>query len=229
MNLTEDLNKFNLACDEIFNGKYILIDLKLNKLLSVILNSAPLTSIVNHCLKAYDFESNLSSLLSKHIATNLQLPENDNEIVAFCFNLIQKICKKEIDFHDFTSRFFASNEQNGENEFNNFIDKIIKPFQNSVNNFYKTLLIENAKNELENSMFQKLIEQIHLIVNQVDSYHLNPLEKDEFLTLLNSLYLSCKNNDKKMVFAILIGVDYFTKCHKKTRSAYNILKETFDR
>ena len=35
-------------------------------------------------------------------------------------------------------------------------------------------------------------------------------------------------NDKKLVFSLMIGLDYFTRAHKKSRNAYLTLEECFE-
>ena len=52
-------------------------------------------------------------------------------------------------------------------------------------------------------------------------------EKEEFTLLLNALYIASENNDKKQVFALMIGLDYFTKVNKRARNAYLSLEECF--
>ena len=70
---------------------------------------------------------------------------------------------------------------------------------------------------------------IKLIVKNLDSYKLNMNQKEEFTMMLNSLYLASEKNDKKLVFSLMIGLDYFTKCNKKSRHAYLMLEECFER
>ena len=46
--------------------------------------------------------------------------------------------------------------------------------------------------------------------------------------LLNSLYLASEKNDKKLVFSLMIGLDYFTKANKRAREFYYMIEECFN-
>ena len=70
---------------------------------------------------------------------------------------------------------------------------------------------------------------IKLILKNLDLYKLNINQKEEFTMLLNSLYLASEKNDKKLVFSLMIGLDYFTKANKKSRNAYLSLEECFEK
>ena len=61
----------------------------------------------------------------------------------------------------------------------------------------------------------------------MEVFRLKVNEKEEFTLLLNALYIASENNDKKQVFALMIGLDYFTKVNKRARNAYLSLEECF--
>ena len=69
---------------------------------------------------------------------------------------------------------------------------------------------------------------IKLILKNIDSCKLNMNQKEEFTMLLNSLHMASEKNDKKLVFSLMIGIDYFSKSNKKARNAYYMLEECFE-
>ena len=68
---------------------------------------------------------------------------------------------------------------------------------------------------------------IKLVVKNLDSYKLNMNQKEEFTMLLNSLYLASEKNDKKLVYTLMVGIDYFVKYNKRAKDIYLQLKDCF--
>ena len=66
-------------------------------------------------------------------------------------------------------------------------------------------------------------------MQNLDNFKLNLNQKEEFSMLLNSLFTASEKNDKKLVFALMIGLDYFTKANKKLRKTYLSLEECFEK
>ncbi len=227
MNNIQELIPFNTACDEFIAGRYILADVKIASLLKLIATDEKLTDIISSALKGYDFNANFEkAVLEKDNNFSLVLPEDTMQIIAFVFNLLYRFDNKMLNFYDFISKYFASNDGAGK-EFYNFADNVIIPFKEAINNAYSNRHIIVDTSEYQNNYYNKIKTQVKLILSNVDSYKLKMNEKEEFTMLLNSLYLASDRNDKKMVYSIMIGLDYFTKYYKKTRSAYLTLEECF--
>ena len=229
MSNIQELNQFNNACDEFVSGKYILIDLKISSILNIIANDEKLTNIVNSCLQ----ECSFSALAKKHMinnseTTSFSLPSTDKEIVSFVYNLLYKFNAKTIDFYEFLKVYYNA-ENAGGNEFSEFANTIITPFKNAINSIYSKRHVLVETNDYQNNIYNKIMTTIKLIVKNLDSYKLNMNQKEEFTMMLNSLYLASEKNDKKLVFSLMIGLDYFTKCNKKSRHAYLMLEECFER
>ena len=65
-------------------------------------------------------------------------------------------------------------------------------------------------------------------MDNINGYKLKMNEKDEFTMLLNSLYIAAEKNDKKLVYSLMVAIDYFSRYNRKTRSAYFMLQECFN-
>lgn len=226
MNNIQELIPFNTACDEFIAGRYILADVKIASLLDLIAKDEKLTDIVSSALKGFDFNACFESLFKDKESFESSLPDDDMQIIALVFNLLYRFNNKMINFYDFITKYFASNDGAGK-EFYNFANNIIIPFKEAINKAYSNRHIIVDTSEYQNNYYNKIKAQVKLILSNADNYKLKMNEKEEFTMLLNALYLASDRNDKKMVYSIMIGLDYFTKFYKKTRSAYLSLEECF--
>ena len=228
MNNIQELKTFNNACDEFISGKYLLIDIKLASILKIIEEDEKLRNIVNSCLKDYDF----SVEFKKHTALTeeknlLTLPNSDHEIVAFIYNLLYKFKTGKIDFYQFLMEFFGT-ESTNKKEFAEFANTIITPFKSAINHIYSKRHILVETDDYQNNVYNKIMSIIKHIIKNIDSFKLHMNQKEEFNMLLNSLYYASEKNDKKLVYSLMIGLDYFSKSNKKTRVAYLSLEECFE-
>lgn len=225
----QELKSFNNACDEFISGKYLLVDIKINSILNLIDNDEKLSNIINSCLQDYDFSAEYKKYaINNDEETKLSLPSSDKEIIAFVYNLLYKFKSGNLDFYQFLSTFYGFETSNNK-EFNNFAKSVITPFKDAINNVFSKRHIIVESNDYQNNVYNKIMSTIKLILKNLDLYKLNMNQREEFTMLLNSLYLASEKNDKKMVYSLMIGLDYFTKSNKKSRVAYLSLEECFEK
>ncbi len=219
----QELSIFNKACDELVSGKYILIDVKINYILSAINNDPKIKDIVLNCTNECNFVDlfNSATIEGKFIT-----PNSPKQIISLVFNLLYRIKNKDIDFYEFLNLYFNEDE-NAETQFSTFSNKIILPFKQAVGELFikSHLIVESA--EYQNNHYNKIKTTVNLILNNMSNFKLNDNDKQEFTLLLNSLYKASENNDKNLVYSLMIGLDYFTKCNKKLRKTYLSLEECF--
>ncbi len=222
-----DIKSFNNACDEFLLGKYILAEVKISSLLQTINENEKLKNIVLDSRENFDFNNMLKHCISnsndKHIIT---LPNNDKEILAFVYDLLNFFEQKQFSLYDFAHKFFT-NDDNPNQEIAEFANKIILPFKNAVNNIYCKTHVIVSTDEYQQNHYNKIMSVVREILTKVDNYKLKMTEKEEFTLLLNSLYQASSKNDKKFVYSLMVGLDYFSKYHKRTRSAYIMLEDCF--
>lgn len=223
-----ELSAFNSACDEFISGKYILADIKIASILKCIAADEKLKNIISSCLENYDFLTNFeNSVQETPNGFNLNLPANEKEIIAFTFSLLFRFDNKQLNFYDFLSKYFAIEDEPMGKEIVNFAKLVMLPFKNSVNSLYSKRHILVDADDYQKNYYNKIINAIRLIVANVDAYKLKMNEKEEFTMLLNSLYIASEKNDKKLVFSLMIALDYFSRINKKIRNAYLTLEECF--
>lgn len=228
MTQIQELLPFNNACDEFISGKYILIDLKISSILNIISQDEKLLNIVNSCLKNYDFATQSKQhMINNDERTRFSLPDNDKDIVAFVYTLLYRFNTKMLDLYDFLKVFYNA-ENAGSKEFGDFAQTIITPFKNAINSIFEKRHVLVESSDYQSNIYNKIMTTIKLIVKNLDSYKLNMNQKEEFTMMLNSLYIASERNDKKLVFSLMIGLDYFAKSNKKARNAYHMLEECFE-
>ena len=228
MSEIQELKQFNNSCEEFMMGKYILADIKISSILKLIAENEKLNNIVSSCLQDYNFESEFKkyAIITEDNAS-FSIPSNDKEIIAFVYNLLYKFSIGSIKFQDFLTRFYIIENINGKG-FEIFSKNVIYPFKNAINNVYSKRHILVETKDYQNNIYNKIMSTIKLILKNVDMYKLNMNQKEEFTMLLNTLFFSSEKNDKKMVYSLMIGLDYFTKANKKARIAYLSLEECFE-
>lgn len=223
-----ELSAFNTACDEFVAGKYILADIKIASILKLIDADEKVKNIVASTLNKFDFVEYFKQNMveNSNETFTLIMPTDEKEIIAFVYSLLYRFNNKEIDFYTFLNKFYKTDDVLGQ-EFKKFAESIILPFKTALNSLYsKRHIIVNA-NDYQTNYYNKIMSTIRLIVGNIDNYKLKMNEKEEFTMLLNSLYLASEQNDKKLVFSLMIALDYFSRYNKRVRNDYLSLEECF--
>ena len=229
MNTIQELIDFNNACDEFIAGKYILVDIKIGSILSIIKDDEKLKSIIADSLVNFDFNTKLKELIiSTENGYRLAMPTDDDEIIAFVYCLLTNFKNNDLDFYQFLTKLYNKEDEINNKDFNNFASTIMIPFKNAINTLYSRRHVLVNSNDYQDNYYNKIKTTIRLIVDNIDNFKLKLNEKEEFTMMLNSLYLASEKNDKKLVFSLMIGLDYFTKCNKRARNAYLSLEECFE-
>lgn len=226
----QELIPFNTACDEFITGKYILSEMKISSILKLISADDKLKNIISSCLDNFDFVNALEKCtIETPEETSLVLPKDEKQLVAFVFSLLYRFDAKMLDFLGFISKYFKADDENASKQFDAFAKTIIAPFKDAINNLFSRRYVIASTDDYQENYYNKIKATIKLILREIDSFKLKLNQKEEFNMLLNSLYFSAEKNDKKMVYSLMIGLDYFSKANKHTRNAYLSLEECFGR
>lgn len=208
----QDLNQFNITCDQLLNGKYILIDTKISSLLKIIEENEKLKNIVSSSLNEFDF----SYAFNGEINANSILPYSEKEIVSFVYTFLYKFKNNELNLGD-----------NANETLNQLIPNFLPSFQSAIKSLYNKSHQEVESDEFQNNIYNNLKSTITLVLENLDNYKFTTTNKEEFLMLANSLFSASEKNDKNLVYSLMIGLDYFTQRNKKLRSIYLALEECF--
>lgn len=244
--------EFIKACDEMINGKFILADVKIMKILNAIANCEPIYRYVQECLIDFNFEKEYAraGVKNQFSNENFSAPTNQKQLVAMVFSLLVEFDKKQIDFYKFVTTNFATLNKGGEYE--NFVNALIVPFKNAIaQNFGLVQKQENVEhankiaeqtpqqnksveqNLTEPTELEKLDEEqqiwknIGLLVDNVIQAvsvdrKLKGDAKEQCLYALKSIKYSFKYKDMRLVSSLFMAVQVLTQ---KSRSLGFVLNE----
>ena len=153
------------------------------------------------------------------------LPTDEKSIVCIVYNLLYQFSNKDIGFYDFLNEYFAN--ENTSMGFETFCRSVIIPFEQSINSLYSRRYVLVESEEFQENYYNRIKSTIRKVFEELDTLKLKPIQKDELSTLLNSLYIASENSDKKTVFALMIGLDYFTKYNKHAIEVFESLEACF--
>lgn len=170
----EQLQEFVSACNDFADGKFILADIKISKILRLISKTPQLYDLIAECMINYDFEKEYENAKIGKDNTAFQLPTETHKIIPFVFCLLVEIDSKKINFNEFLkTQFPYANNQN--EEYLAFSKSVIVPFRDAIANLFN---IETEQFHTEQEVMQKdiiaekLAEQSNLqeekMINQND-------------------------------------------------------------
>ena len=129
-----EIFNFFSACDEFIEGKFILADIKIAKILRAISESNIIYNLIAESLINYDFQKEYDALHDyslEHHNGILTLPNDSQMVIPFAFSLLVEIDSKQINFNEFLAKEFP-NASSQKEEYTVFANQIILPFKNAV-------------------------------------------------------------------------------------------------
>ena len=134
----EEINAFVVACNELIEGKFILADIKIAKILRAISSSNEIYNLIAESMINYDFPREYEKIRQMNQEDHsgyMQLPQDSQVIIPFVFSLLVEIDCKHLDFSEFLSQNFPiSNNQ--KEEYDSFARHIVLPFRNAIANIF---------------------------------------------------------------------------------------------
>lgn len=199
----KNIKNFFQACNEMINGRFILSDVKISKILNCIANSNVLYDLFAKCMVDFNYKTEFrnAKVTNKINGGYFVLPTDEKRIVALVFCFLIDVDNNRINLQNFINENFFSPD--GYNiSYSNFSLNVLVPFKNSVSN----LLCVNENGEDINSYgYEDSSEQIAMdgfeeeedCLSQQASKHseINLLYAD-FLRALNQLYSAVKKHRK---------------------------------
>ncbi len=220
-----DLDRFNEACDEFVNGKYILADLKLSSILKSIAYSEKIKNLITKCLEGVDVNALYEKVLNPE--NQVVMPNDAKSVVALVFSILYNIDNGNINFFDFLSMYFKSQNELTAKDFEEFSNIVISPFKKAINVLYANEHLLSDSREYQSNVYNKVKRVAELELKNLTSYRLKPIAEEELQILLEALITASDNNDKQYTFALMISFDYFTQINKKCRPIFAELQNCF--
>lgn len=160
-----------LSCNEMIDGKFILADSKISKILKDITESKEVYNLLSECMANFNFEREFIRAKIK-LPTKpgyFKMPDEKYKILPMVFCILVDISKHKIDFQTFLRDYFSV-EDGKISEYENFANEVIKPFRNAISDMFELPLVieeriqkiqknDPLQNRKERMEEQKRIEQ----------------------------------------------------------------------
>lgn len=158
---TDEITAFVSACNEFVEGKFILADIKVSKILRAVSNSSKIYDLVAESLINYNFNKEYEKLHKKMVAENrgyIELPLDNQSIIPFVFCLLVEIDSKRISFNDFLTKEFPMLSTQKE-EYDSFAQHLVIPFRNAIAQIFGVNAKEYNFEEKEKTEVREVIDK----------------------------------------------------------------------
>ena len=138
------INNLINSCDELINGKFILSEYKIAKILKDIGESKEVYKLLAECMQNFNFDREFSRAEITLPRKKFVLPEEPEKILPFVFCLLMEINNKKLDLNSFLNEYYFDEE--GVDPFSKFASETVKPFRNIIYNYFKEEEAEPEQN-----------------------------------------------------------------------------------
>lgn len=250
---TQKLKNFIVACNEMIDGKFILSDIKIAKILKAIAGSILLYNLFTKSLVDFNFELEMRNAKTSNRVNGgyFKMPNEHKKIIALVFCLLLEVDNKKIKLQQFiTDNFYSSEGYNI--SYSNFSMVMLVPFKNAVLNAINIKEDGSLIKEIESEKLQKNQIKMGRVlsntkVNKVEETNLeyanlrvslNELanairlntklrenEKQELLIIVNAIF-DCMDEQKvKIIMALTIAFEHTLGKNKIIAYYYNKYKK----
>lgn len=175
----EGVSNFISACNELVDGKFILADIKISKILKAISESTDVYNLIAESMINYDFDKEFAKAVVKDTngIEKFQLPDENEKIIPLVFCLLVEMDSKRINFNEFVKvQFPLANNQN--EEYQAFAKTIVIPFRNAIADYFDVDIETTNKlaedEELRNIIDEKIKE--HMLEKEMEEQVEEPEE-----------------------------------------------------
>lgn len=187
----ENLAKINnliTNCNELINGKFLLINTKILAILDSINDSEEVYDLLANCMTNFNFESEFNkATLKNYQAKKITLPDEPEKILPFVFCMLVNIKNNEIDLDNFLKLYYSNLGDKGE-QIKCFIQDFIVPFRDLIAKYFnievKEMKEETKLEEIENNQTEELnasIKQEELDDKNEEEAEHNKIKSNDFI------------------------------------------------
>lgn len=218
-NEKNELKQFFSACNEMIDGRFILSDIKIGKILTAIANSNILYDVVARCMTNFNFRTELlnAKVDNKVNGGYFVLPSDERKIIALVFCLLLEVDKGKMNLQSFVNENFYSTE--GYNiSYSNFAINVLVPFKNS---FLNILQITEDGEPIK--MFNEEVNTNQIVMDGIGEEQVSPTDTKatapnnkilyaNLMSALNQLYSAVtkeprlKDNTRQEVVIVIKGI-----------------------
>lgn len=240
------IKNFFDACNEMIQGRFILSDIKISKILKAIANSQVLYNLFAHVLSDFKFKEEFENAktTTKINGGYFCLPEDEEKIIALVFCMLLEVDNQKMNLQNFVNDFFYSPE--GYNiSYSNFALSVLVPFKNAV--LFLLECDENGEplelepeleeesetdeeyysyaNDQQKLLFANLKMSLNELLSVIMRSKLNSEEKEELQIIINALFEAIDLENLNIINALTIPLEHMIGKNKHVKFYYNDFKE----
>mgnify|MGYP006955103688 CR=1 FL=1 len=248
-----ELKQFFTACNEMIDGRFILSDIKISKILTAIANSTVLYDVVAKCMVGFNFRTELlnAKVGNKVNGGYFVLPSDEKKIIALVFCLLLEVDKGKMNLQSFVNENFYSTE--GYNiSYSNFAINVLVPFKNSFLNILQITedgepikifseevesnqivmdgLESEPKHESEPNnkiLYANLMRALNQLYSAVTKEpRLREETREEVVIVIKGIFEAIKIENIKILNALVIPLEHLIGNVKQLRPYYSDFKES---
>ena len=236
-----DVERFVVACNDILSGKFLDLNKRLDKFLSVMTQSEDIFDLLGECLSDFDEDEEFAkafSLDKKTGATKINIPSDDKKKLALSVTIFNNMINDKLNTNQFLETFFQDKKLTPTQ---NFLEKIVRPYRDLICKTFslatdisledikkqleaEKLLRKEEEKKVEEEQFPKLDELLSRVTNTTNQIlALLKFEKkrtdnlDDMEFILNSIIDACGKRELMVVNGLVIGLNYVSKKFKNVR------------
>ncbi|MBQ7328175.1 MAG: hypothetical protein IJX00_04395 [Clostridia bacterium] len=236
-----DVEKFVVACNDMLTGKFLDLNKRLDKFLSVMTNSEDIIDLLADALEDFEDEVEFDKAFSvdkKTGVATVSIPTNETKRLALSAMIFNGIINDQINANQFLETYFQDKKLT---PMQCFLEKIIKPYRDIICKTFELdtdITVEDIKKQIEAEKYlkkqeeksaeeaqfpylDKLLEEIVKTSNQIlailkfEKKRTDALDDLEFV--VNSIIQACQKRDLMVINGLVIGLNYVSKKFKNTR------------
>lgn len=205
------------SCNNMIEGKFILANVKIRKILEIVENCESIYNYIGNCMTNFNFEKELqrAEVKNHYNGSQFLVPQNKETLVALVFCLLVSFDTQRIDFYQFIQQNFETLTPNG--EYANFARTMLIPFKDAISSHFgivgtseqdvEQLILKNESGDNQVEDLQVVEQHIMEDEEEVDCF--DELSK-AIENLIDKVYIDrkIKNDVKQNLLYILKSAQY---------------------
>lgn len=233
-----DVEKFVVASNDMLTGKFLDLNKRLEKFLSVMTKSEDILGLLSDSLEGFDEEIefvNAFSVDKKTGSAKVVIPNDDKGKLALSVTVFNNLVNGKVNANQFLETYFQDKKMT---PMQSFLDKIVRPYRDVICKIFELdtdITAEDIKRQLDSEkMMQKeaekkaeeeqfphldeLLQEVQKTCNQILA--LLKFEKkrsdmlDDLEFVVNSILQACVRRDLMVINGLVIGLNYVSKKFK---------------
>ncbi len=236
-----DVEKFVVACNDMLTGKFLDLNKRLDKFLTVMTKSEDILDLLAECLDDFDEDEEFDKAFSVDKKTGMvkvSVPTDDKKKLALSVTIFNDIINEKINANQFLETYFQDKKFT---PMQNFLEKIVRPYRDTICKLFEldtNITLDDIKRQMETEeMIKKaeekqaeeeqfphldaLLDEIVKTCNQIlailkfEKKRTDVLDDVEFV--VNSILQACTRRDLMVVNGLVIGLNYVSKKFKSIK------------